>query len=261
MTRADAVARRPSVRQPSQDSRAGATCSACCARPSRSSARRRASRSPAPPWPRVPRTPTSTCGRPPRRPGRTRAADAGAADGLTAARRRPVTAHHRCGRRSRTATAGVTSGGSPVRCRCSRSRSTRSTSPRSVRSGKPSCSTRTSRARAGPNGAGRSGAGRARRSGSSRWTQPRPQRNRIHFDITVSHEEADARIAAALAAGGTLVSDAARPRVLDPRRRRGQRDLRLHLAGPRLAQRRHRRRAAGRPARRLSPTEMCTPLR
>jgi 4a-hydroxytetrahydrobiopterin dehydratase len=41
--------------------------------------------------------------------------------------------------------------------------------------------------------------------------QPRPQRNRIHFDITVPHDEADARIAAALDAGGTLVSaDAAR---------------------------------------------------
>jgi 4a-hydroxytetrahydrobiopterin dehydratase len=38
--------------------------------------------------------------------------------------------------------------------------------------------------------------------------QPRPQRNRIHFDITVSHDEADARIRAALDAGGVLVSDA-----------------------------------------------------
>jgi len=37
---------------------------------------------------------------------------------------------------------------------------------------------------------------------------PRLQRNRIHLDISVSHEEADARIAAALAAGGRLVSDA-----------------------------------------------------
>lgn len=36
--------------------------------------------------------------------------------------------------------------------------------------------------------------------------QPRPQRNRIHFDINVAHDEADARIAAALAAGGRLVS-------------------------------------------------------
>jgi 4a-hydroxytetrahydrobiopterin dehydratase len=37
-------------------------------------------------------------------------------------------------------------------------------------------------------------------------TEPRPQRNRIHFDISVSHDEAEARVAAALAAGGTLVS-------------------------------------------------------
>jgi 4a-hydroxytetrahydrobiopterin dehydratase len=37
--------------------------------------------------------------------------------------------------------------------------------------------------------------------------QPRTQRNRIHFDIDVAHDEARARIEAALAAGGTLVSD------------------------------------------------------
>jgi 4a-hydroxytetrahydrobiopterin dehydratase len=36
---------------------------------------------------------------------------------------------------------------------------------------------------------------------------PRPQRNRIHLDIAVSHEEAEPRITAALAAGGTLVYD------------------------------------------------------
>jgi 4a-hydroxytetrahydrobiopterin dehydratase len=36
---------------------------------------------------------------------------------------------------------------------------------------------------------------------------PRPQRNRIHFDLTVPHDEAEARVAAALANGGTLVSD------------------------------------------------------
>lgn len=38
---------------------------------------------------------------------------------------------------------------------------------------------------------------------------PRPQRNRIHLDVTVPHEVAEERVAAALAAGGTLVSDAA----------------------------------------------------
>ncbi len=36
--------------------------------------------------------------------------------------------------------------------------------------------------------------------------EPRPVRNRIHFDITVPPNEADARIEAALAAGGRLVS-------------------------------------------------------
>lgn len=36
--------------------------------------------------------------------------------------------------------------------------------------------------------------------------QPRPQRNRIHFDISVPHDEAPRRIEAALAAGGRLVS-------------------------------------------------------
>ncbi|MDH4277105.1 MAG: 4a-hydroxytetrahydrobiopterin dehydratase [Acidimicrobiia bacterium] len=37
-------------------------------------------------------------------------------------------------------------------------------------------------------------------------TEPRPVRNRIHFDITVPPSEADARVEAAVAAGGTLVS-------------------------------------------------------
>jgi 4a-hydroxytetrahydrobiopterin dehydratase len=48
--------------------------------------------------------------------------------------------------------------------------------------------------------------------GPAIWFQqmdvPRAQRNRIHFDIAVSHDEADGRVQAALAAGGTLVSDA-----------------------------------------------------
>jgi 4a-hydroxytetrahydrobiopterin dehydratase len=38
---------------------------------------------------------------------------------------------------------------------------------------------------------------------------PRPQRNRIHFDVTVAHDEADARVRAALEAGGRLVDDRA----------------------------------------------------
>jgi 4a-hydroxytetrahydrobiopterin dehydratase len=51
------------------------------------------------------------------------------------------------------------------------------------------------------------------RQGPAVWFQqldrPRPQRNRIHLDLTVAHDEAEQRIAAALAAGGTMVSDAA----------------------------------------------------
>ena len=35
----------------------------------------------------------------------------------------------------------------------------------------------------------------------------RPQRNRIHIDIYVPHDQAEARVAAALAAGGHVVSD------------------------------------------------------
>jgi 4a-hydroxytetrahydrobiopterin dehydratase len=50
-----------------------------------------------------------------------------------------------------------------------------------------------------------------RGQGPAVWFQqmdaPRPQRNRIHFDVSVPHDEAEARIKATLAAGGTLVSD------------------------------------------------------
>ena len=48
--------------------------------------------------------------------------------------------------------------------------------------------------------------------GPAIWFQqmdgPRPQRNRVHLDVTVSPEVAEERVAAAIAAGGTLVSDA-----------------------------------------------------
>ena len=37
--------------------------------------------------------------------------------------------------------------------------------------------------------------------------EPRPQRNRLHVDVTVPHDVAEERVAAALAAGGTLVTD------------------------------------------------------
>jgi 4a-hydroxytetrahydrobiopterin dehydratase len=42
-------------------------------------------------------------------------------------------------------------------------------------------------------------------------TEPRPQRSRIHFDVSVPHDEAHHRIQATLAAGGTLASDAEAP--------------------------------------------------
>jgi len=51
--------------------------------------------------------------------------------------------------------------------------------------------------------------------GPAVWFQqmdaPRPQRNRIHFDVSVPHDEAHQRIAATVAAGGTLVYDAEAP--------------------------------------------------
>jgi 4a-hydroxytetrahydrobiopterin dehydratase len=51
--------------------------------------------------------------------------------------------------------------------------------------------------------------------GPSVWFQeldvPRPQRNRIHLDVTVPHDAAGGRLAAALAAGGVLLSDAEAP--------------------------------------------------
>jgi 4a-hydroxytetrahydrobiopterin dehydratase len=40
---------------------------------------------------------------------------------------------------------------------------------------------------------------------------PRPQRNRLHFDVCVPHDEAPRRVEAALAAGGRLVSAARAP--------------------------------------------------
>jgi 4a-hydroxytetrahydrobiopterin dehydratase len=50
-----------------------------------------------------------------------------------------------------------------------------------------------------------------RSSGPSIWFQqmdvPRPQRNRIHVDINVPHDTIEARVAAAIAGGGRLVTD------------------------------------------------------
>jgi 4a-hydroxytetrahydrobiopterin dehydratase len=47
--------------------------------------------------------------------------------------------------------------------------------------------------------------------GASFWFQqmdaPRPQRNRMHIDVWVPHYQAEVRVAAAIAAGGRLVTD------------------------------------------------------
>lgn len=47
------------------------------------------------------------------------------------------------------------------------------------------------------------------------WFQPmdtpRTQRNRLHMDVSVPHDQAEARMAAAIAAGGRLVTDAHAP--------------------------------------------------
>ena len=51
--------------------------------------------------------------------------------------------------------------------------------------------------------------------GPAIWFQqmdaPRPQRNRLHFDVSVPHDEAHRRIEATIAAGGRLLSDAEAP--------------------------------------------------
>ncbi|HEY2270540.1 MAG TPA: VOC family protein [Streptosporangiaceae bacterium] len=51
--------------------------------------------------------------------------------------------------------------------------------------------------------------------GPSIWFQqmdePRPQRNRLHFDVSVPHDEAHRRIEATVKAGGKLISDTEAP--------------------------------------------------
>ncbi|NUP53932.1 MAG: VOC family protein [Catenulispora sp.] len=53
------------------------------------------------------------------------------------------------------------------------------------------------------------------RQGPAIWFQqmdaPRPQRNRIHFDLCVPHDEAASRLAAGVAAGGRLLNDTEAP--------------------------------------------------
>jgi len=41
--------------------------------------------------------------------------------------------------------------------------------------------------------------------------EPRPQRSRIHIDVDVPHDEGEVRVRAAIAAGGTLLSDVRAP--------------------------------------------------
>ena len=48
--------------------------------------------------------------------------------------------------------------------------------------------------------------------GLQQMNAARPQRNRMHLDVAVPHDQAKARIAAALAAGGHLVSDEHAPK-------------------------------------------------
>lgn len=50
-------------------------------------------------------------------------------------------------------------------------------------------------------------AGRAPMLLFQQMDEPRPQRNRIHIDVDVAHDEAERRIEAALDAGGVLVTD------------------------------------------------------
>jgi hypothetical protein len=76
----------------------------------------------------------------------------------------------------------------------------------------------------------RAAAGRRSGSGDGR---ARPQRNRVHIDVWVPHDQAEARVAAAIAAGGRLVTDEHAPSWWTLARRRGQRARRGHLAGPR----------------------------
>ena len=61
---------------------------------------------------------------------------------------------------------------------------------------------------------------------------PRPQRNRIHIDVYLSHDQAEARIAAAVAAGGRVVSDENAPgwwTLADPEG--NEADLAIWMAG------------------------------
>lgn len=61
---------------------------------------------------------------------------------------------------------------------------------------------------AGPHGGLIDPAGQLASVWFQQMEEPRPQRNRIHFDLDVAHDEAPVRLQAALEAGGVLVSEA-----------------------------------------------------
>ena len=67
-----------------------------------------------------------------------------------------------------------------------------------------------------------------------RMDAPRPQRNRIHLDVSVPHDEAETRIQRRPGGGRAAGLRRGGPGVLGAGRRRGQRGLHHHLAGPGL---------------------------
>ena len=71
--------------------------------------------------------------------------------------------------------------------------------------------------------------------GSTVWMQDlddaKPLRHAMHVDVSVAREHAEARLAAALAAGGRIVDESEAPRQLDPRRPCRQQGVHRRLAG------------------------------
>ncbi len=71
--------------------------------------------------------------------------------------------------------------------------------------------------------------------GSTVWMQElgeaKPLRHAMHIDVSVARDQAEARLAAALAAGGRIVDDAEAPGSLDPGRPRRQQGVHRRLAG------------------------------
>ena len=60
--------------------------------------------------------------------------------------------------------------------------------------------------------------------------EAKPLRHAMHIDVSVAREQAEARLAAALAAGGRIVDDSERAEGLDPRRPRRQQGVHRGLA-------------------------------